>query len=98
MPYNIQLTPDAQEHLARFTARQRSLVLDEIERQLLHQPAQETRKRKRLRPNPLVSWELRVGNLRVFYDVNEDTYWVEILAVGKKAHNRLIIGDKEFYL
>jgi hypothetical protein len=35
------------------TARQRSLVLDAIGKQLMHEPMVETRNRKPLRPNPV---------------------------------------------
>ena len=51
-----------------------------------------------MRPNPLASWELRVGKLRVFYDVNESEQTVEILAIGKKERERLFIGNREFLL
>jgi hypothetical protein len=26
-----------------------------------------------MRPNPLVSWELRIGKLRVYYDIEEES-------------------------
>jgi mRNA-degrading endonuclease RelE of RelBE toxin-antitoxin system len=58
----------------------------------------ETRNRKRLRPNPLAPWELRVGDLRVFYDVDAEASCVRIVAVGRKEHNRLIIGGEEVTL
>ena len=53
------------------TARQQVTVLDTVERQLARQPNTETRNRKPMRPNPLAPWELRIGNLRVYYDVDE---------------------------
>ncbi len=47
-------------------------------------------------PNPLASWELRIGKLRVYYDVEE---WTEdvvyIIAIGIKKRNRLWIGGEE---
>lgn len=48
-----------------------------------------------LRPNPLAPWELRVGTLRVFYDVDERADLVNVLAIGVKKGNRLLIDDKE---
>ena len=45
------------------------MVLDAIERQLVSEPLKESRNRKPLRPNPIAPWELRVGGLRVFYEV-----------------------------
>lgn len=52
-----------------------------------------------MRPNPLAPWELRVGNLRVYYDVNEDPEpVVQIRAVGIKEHNELRIGGEAYKL
>jgi mRNA-degrading endonuclease RelE of RelBE toxin-antitoxin system len=97
MAYEIILSPEALEHLAALTARQRRIVLDAIETHLTHQPTTSTRRRKPLRPNPLASWELRVGQFRVYYQVEstdgEDTVYV--IAVGRKVRNRVIIAGVE---
>lgn len=75
------------------TARQQGIVMDTVDRQLLSQPTLETRNRKPMRPNPVAPWELRIGNLRVYYDVEEEPEpTVVILAVGKKERNRVRIG------
>jgi hypothetical protein len=59
----------------------------------------ETRNRKPLRPNPVAPWELRVGHLRVFYEVvGADGGVVRILAVGRKQRNVLTIGGEEIQL
>lgn len=65
--------------------------------QLAHQPTVERRNRKRLRPNPLAPWELRIGNLRVYFSVEEEPERVvKIRAIGvKKQGNRLFIGGEE---
>ena len=42
--------------------------------------------------------KLRVGPLRIFYDVGVDGGVVRILAVGRKQRNVLIIGGKEIRL
>ncbi len=77
------------------TARQQTIVLDTVEEQLAHQPTLETRNRKPMRPNPLAPWELRVGNLRVYYDVQEKPEAaVYIRAVGIKERNRVRIGGE----
>ena len=100
MPYEVQFADTAIGHLAALTARERSTVVDAIEDQLSHEPLVETRNRKLLRPNPIASWEPRVGALRVFYDVASrerpagTSAVVRILAVGKKEHNVLRIGGK----
>jgi mRNA interferase RelE/StbE len=59
-------------------------------------PLKETPNRKALRPNPLASWELRIGNLRVFYEpeIVETVKKIRILAVGRKEGNKLFIGKE----
>lgn len=96
MPYRIELSPDAREHLQSFTAGQRKLLLSSIGEQLKHQPAVATRNRKPMRPNPLASWELRVGDFRVYYSIAEaPEAIVHIHAIGIKWHNRVYIAGKE---
>ena len=95
MPHEIAFADTAIAHLKALTARERSRVLDAIEYQLPHEPLVETRNRKLLRPNPIATWELRVGALRVFYDVaamgqaKDLLPVVRILAVGKKQRHIL---------
>ena len=48
-----------------------------------------------MRPNPVAPWELRIGNLRVYYDVEEEPVpLVYIRAVGIKEHNQVRIGKE----
>lgn len=93
MPYRIDFSPGTEEHLRALTARQRSIVLDTIDDELTHEPMTETKNRKPMRPNPLAPWELRIGILRVYYDVeDEPTPIVYIRAIGIKERNRVRIG------
>lgn len=95
MPHRIRFAESAEEHLAQLSAQNRATALDAIRVQLRGEPFRETRQRQRLRPNPLAPWELRAGRLRIFYDedaVEPDT--VNILAVGIKRGNRLLIAGK----
>ena len=99
MPYEIKFAADVRQHLEALTARERSTALEMIERQLLHEPLVETRNRKPLRPNPVAPWELRIGNLRAFYEVVPgDPDVVRIVAVGKKEGNVVRIAGKEIKL
>jgi len=66
--------------------------------QLGHQADQPTRQRKKLEDNELAPWELRVGDFRVFYDIDEDEGLVIVVAVGHKTHNILRIRDEEIEL
>lgn len=99
MPYTVEFAQSVERHLRVLTARERTTVLDAIGRQLFHEPLKETRHRKPLRPNPVAPWELRVGQLRVFYEVaGAESGVVRILAVGRKRRNVLVVGDKEIRL
>lgn len=70
MAYRIEFTESAEKQFAQLTARQQAGVLDSVKTRLRDEPLRETRNRKPLRPNPLAPWELRVGLLRVFYEVD----------------------------
>ena len=71
-------------------------MLDAVRVQMRYEPLQETRNRKQLRPNPFAPWELRVGSLRVFYEVDAlEPDLVNILAIGIKKGNRLLIAGEE---
>lgn len=95
MVYAIEFAESVKAHFKALTAAQRSLILQEIEQQLQFEPLTPTRNRKLLRPNPLAPWELRIGDLRVFYDVKTDeSPVVQILAIGMKRGNQLYIGGK----
>lgn len=97
-PYRIEYSPLSKEHLARLSAAQRRLVLDGVDVQLAHQPTTVTRNRKPLQPNPLARFELRIGALRVYYEVDEMKRVVEIRAVGIKDRDRVFIGGEEIKL
>jgi mRNA-degrading endonuclease RelE of RelBE toxin-antitoxin system len=90
--------PDALEQLRAFSARDQAIVLDHIEVQLTYQPDMETRRRKRLRSNPLAPWELRIGEIRVFYDIFVESASVRVIAIGRKEGNRLMIAGEEIEL
>jgi len=95
MAYRIVYSPESEDHLRALAARDRIIVLDAVDEQLSHQPTAETRNRKPLRPNPLALCELRIGDLRVYDDVEDDPEpVVHVRAVGIKDHNELRIGGE----
>ena len=99
LPFRIEYSPEAEDHLRVLAARQQAIVLAAVDEQLLYQPTIETRNRKPMRPNPLATWELRVGDLRVYYDVTEEPEpLVSIRAVGTKVRNRVRLGNEEVEL
>jgi mRNA interferase RelE/StbE len=84
MRYEIVLAPDAAEAYQALSAFRRAEVRDALERHLLRQPTQVSKSRiKRLRGLRQPQYRLRVGEVRVFYDVTDET--VEILAIITKA-------------
>jgi mRNA-degrading endonuclease RelE of RelBE toxin-antitoxin system len=99
MGYRVAFAEAVAEHLLWLTANERTRVFTGIEQQLLREPLVETRNRKPLRPNPVAPWELRLGALRVFYEVRpEAPNVVRVLAIGKKQRQRLRIGSREIEL
>ena len=93
MRFRIEYAPATIAHLKALTTRQQSMVLDGAARYLSVDPMAETRNRKPMRPNPLAPWELRLGNLRVYFDVIiEPEPVVVVLAVGVKQRNAVRIG------
>ena len=99
MAYRIEFAPSAVEHLGALSGRQRGVVVDRIREQLLYQPLVRTRHRKPLRPNALAPWVLRVGGLRVYYDVSETPEpCVTIRAIGVKVRERVFVGGVEIDL
>jgi mRNA-degrading endonuclease RelE of RelBE toxin-antitoxin system len=50
-------------------------------------------------PNPIASWELRVGDLRVYYEVDDEPEPIVFInAIGIKRRNRVWIGGEEVEL
>jgi mRNA interferase RelE/StbE len=95
MAYRISITEEAETQLQSLSAREQQILAAAIQSRLLHQPNTPTRAIKRMRPNPLAEFELRVGNLRALYNVEGDE--VVILVVGRKLGNQLIVEGEEFH-
>jgi mRNA-degrading endonuclease RelE of RelBE toxin-antitoxin system len=99
--FTLSIAPQAIEHLDRIESKYHRLLRRTIHEQLTYTPAKETRNRKPLdQPAPLgASWELRCGpdnRFRVFYEVDSTALEVQVLAVGVKDRNRLLIGGEEY--
>ena len=85
MRYVIVLAPEAAEDLQGLKANVRAQVRDALELYLRQHPTTTSKRRiKRLRGLSRPQYRLRVGDeVRVFYDVNDDT--VEVLAIVPKS-------------
>ncbi len=47
-----------------------------------------------MRPNDLAVWELRLGDLRVYYRIREAERVVEVVAVGVNRREQIWIGGE----
>ena len=84
MPFEIVLAPEVVADLRRLKANVRAAVRDALDVHLRQDPMRSSRSRiKRLRGLRQPQYRLRVGDVRVFYDVTEAT--VEILAIVPKS-------------
>jgi mRNA-degrading endonuclease RelE of RelBE toxin-antitoxin system len=84
MKYGIDFADEANEDLDGYRAHDRITILDLIEKHLRHDPTRESKSRiKALRGLLHPQYRLRIGDMRVFYDVQESV--VEIVAVVDKA-------------
>ena len=84
MAFQITFSPEALEDLRDLRAYDRAAVADAIDEHLTHKPTRESRSRiKRLRGMSQPQYRLRVGDVRVFYDVVEDQ--VAVLGIVAKA-------------
>ena len=84
MPFEIILAPEAAAALKALPARVRATVRDGLEAHLRHEPARVSRSRiKRLNGLRQPQYRLRIGEVRIFYDIVAST--VEILAIVAKS-------------
>jgi mRNA interferase RelE/StbE len=84
MPFAVVLAPEAVADIKRLGADVRAAVRDALETHLRHEPAKTSRSRiKRLRGLRRPQYRLRVGEVRVFYDISGTT--VEVLAIVAKS-------------
>ena len=85
MRFDIILAPEAVDDLRSLPANIRSEVRDGMETYLRHEPQRVSKSRiKRLRSLAKPQYRLRVGDIRVFYDIRDQC--VEVLAVVYKPY------------
>lgn len=92
--FAIEIGQGALKELGELRAFDGRRILTAIERELSHEPTKATKQRKILPdlepPFEVVPpiWELRVGEYRVFYDVNEKEKKVYVRAVRRKPPHK----------
>ena len=95
MAFRITITDEAEAQMRALPAREQRILQEAILTRLQDRPTVPTRALKRLRPNPLADFELRVGDLHVLYNVEGQE--VVLLVIGRKVGNKLIVGGQEFH-
>jgi mRNA-degrading endonuclease RelE of RelBE toxin-antitoxin system len=89
--FGIRYEELTQAELAKLRPYERKRVFDEVDEQLSVEPATPSRRKKKLtgvippweQVRPV--WQLRVGDLRVLYDVDEEARAVIINAIRRKG-------------
>ena len=97
MPDTIQFDRDALNDLRKLRRRDQTTILDHIRRYLRHRPEIAQGTRIKVLEQPAVSqFRLRVGEFRVYYDVDEVNRKVYILRVVRKGRRTTeeVIGNE----
>jgi mRNA-degrading endonuclease RelE of RelBE toxin-antitoxin system len=81
MRYEVVLAPEAAKAFSSLPAYHRAEVRDALERHLRDEPTRVSKSRIKGLSQP--QYRLRVGEVRVFYDVTREA--VEVLAIVTKA-------------
>ena len=97
MAFRITITEEAERQLRALSVREQRIIEAAVTARLRDQPTIPTKAIRPLRPNPLAKFELRVRDLRVLYNVEQENSEVVLLIVGRKVGNTLIIGGQEFH-
>jgi mRNA-degrading endonuclease RelE of RelBE toxin-antitoxin system len=97
--FEIEYAPIVRDQLRAIEPKYYALIRKTIEDQLQFEPDVQTQNRKPLkRPVDFgAQWELRLGPenaLRVFYKIDRENLKVDILVIGEKRGERLLIGGE----
>jgi mRNA-degrading endonuclease RelE of RelBE toxin-antitoxin system len=90
--FDITITDDADAQLRALPVREQRILEAAIEARLRDRPDGPTKAIRRLRPNPLAEFELRVRDLRVLHNVERDLS-AETLCCEKRRPELTDAGD-----
>src|SRR6266487_1171737 len=97
MKLTVIILPSADADLTYFRAHEQRIILTGIATHLAYDATIETKRRKKLDPNRITPWELRIDQYRIFYYVDNITT-IKVIAIGHKIHNDLYIRAKKVTL
>jgi mRNA-degrading endonuclease RelE of RelBE toxin-antitoxin system len=83
----------AEADLAYYRTFEQRIIVDAIKQHLVADADSESKRRKKMIGHPLAPWELRAGDFRVFYEIDDEAR-VKIISVGHKEHNTLLIRGR----
>ena len=87
MKYEVVIAKDAQDQFEELDGRWRSRLKREMREHLEHEPKGTSKSRiKRMRGLRQPQYQMRVDEMRVFYDVNDEMDRVEVLGFVDKAN------------
>jgi mRNA-degrading endonuclease RelE of RelBE toxin-antitoxin system len=69
MQFTVIILPSADADLASFRAHEQRVILTGIATYLTYDVTIETKRRKKLDPNRIAPWELRIDHYRIFYNI-----------------------------
>ena len=95
MAFKISITAAAKRQFQALPARDQRILTAAISVRLRYEPTKSTKAIRRMRPNPLVEYELRVRDLRVLYNVEAGD--VIVVVIGRKVGNILMVEGEEFH-
>jgi mRNA-degrading endonuclease RelE of RelBE toxin-antitoxin system len=94
MQFTVLILPGADADLTFFRAHEQRIILTGSATYLVADATIETKRRKRLDPNHIAPWELRIDHYRIFYAI-ENAPLVKVVAIGSNDHNDLYIRGKK---
>jgi mRNA-degrading endonuclease RelE of RelBE toxin-antitoxin system len=98
----LVFSPDARRQLSKLRAFDQRRLVDAIRQQLVEDdPRARTRNKFALDPSAeTADYELRVGDLRVLYRVEDEEAQPRVIVaiIGRKHGNKLIVEGEEFLI
>ncbi|HEV8637812.1 MAG TPA: hypothetical protein VG370_26640 [Chloroflexota bacterium] len=95
MAYRIEVSGEAEVDLRSLRATEQRRVRAALPQYLTNEITAPSNARKALASNPFgVAWELRLGPLRAFYDVDDAAQVVRVERVGYKRGNDLYVRGR----
>ena len=97
MKFRLVIADEIDEDLIYLRNKERNTAITAINERVAQEPDRITKHRKQRRSSSIATWQLRITNVRIFYDIELDTLGLPVVIVrrvGEKVGNRLRIGGE----